>query len=199
MAAPARTVERRPAGDGRPPVEVVRSTRRRRSASAYARDGVVVVQLPAHLPRHEQERLIGELVDKVTGQAQIAAAGGDAALAARARRLADAYVDAVRPTSVRWSGRMRRRFGSATPADGSIRISRELAAFPDYVLDYVIVHELAHLVHADHSTAFETLVARYPDTVRARAFLDGFTAGSARGAIAPMDHDIVEPEEQADA
>jgi len=187
VAVPARTVERRPAGDGRPPVEVVRSTRRRRSASAYARDGVVVVQLPAHLSRREQERLIGELVDQVTGQARIAAAGGDAALMVRARRLADTYLDAVRPTSVRWSGRMRRRFGSCTPEDGSIRISRELAAFPDYVLDYVIVHELAHLVHADHSPAFESLVARYPDTARARAFLDGFTAGTARGAMAADD------------
>lgn len=170
---------------GRPPLEVVRSTKRRRSASAYARDGVVVVQLPAHLPRDEQERLIGELVDKVTGQVQVAEAGGDDTLAARASALADAYVEGAHPTSIRWSGRMKRRFGSCTPQDGSIRISRELAAFPDYVLDYVLVHELAHLVHADHSPAFEALVARYPQTERARAFLDGFTAGTARAGIEP--------------
>lgn len=175
-----RTVERRAATRAHPPLEVVRSARRRRTATAFPRDGVVVVQLPAGLPTDEEERLIASLVRRVTGAARAEAAGGDAALTRRARELADRYLDGVAPTSVRWSPRMRRRYGSCTPATGSIRISRDLAAYPAYVLDYVLVHELAHLQVPDHSRAFQDLVGRFPGTDRARGFLDGvtFAAGS---------------------
>lgn len=183
MARSQRTVERRPADGGRPPLEVVRSARRRRSASAHARDGVIVVQLPAHLPPAEEERLVDELVRKVTGQARAEQLGGDAELARLAARLADRYLDGVRPTSIRWSGRMRRRYGSCTHADGSVRISREVASFPAYVRDYIVVHELAHLAVPDHSAAFDELVARYPHAERARAFLDGFAFGTARAGV----------------
>jgi hypothetical protein len=168
-----RDTERRPATAVRPELELVRSSRRRRSATAFARDGRIVVQLPAGMAAAEEERLIARLVDKVTGRARARAVGDGDRLAARAARLADAYVDGVRPTSVRWSSRMARRWGSCTPEDGSIRLSDRLAGFPGYVLDYVIVHELAHLVEPGHGRAFHAIVDRYPDAQRARGFLDG--------------------------
>ena len=49
------------------------------------------------------------------------------------------------PTSIRWADDMRSRWGSCTPTAGTVRISTRLAVFPDWVVDYVIVHELAHL------------------------------------------------------
>jgi hypothetical protein len=168
-----RTVELRPATADHPPLELVRSTRRRRSATAFVRDGRIVVQLPAGLPAVEEDVLVRRLVDRVSGRARAAAAGGDDELAVRAAALADRYVDGVRPTSIRWSARMQRRWGSCTPGDGSIRISQEVAAFPDVVVDYVIVHELAHLLVPDHSPAFHALVTRYPHHERAAGFLDG--------------------------
>jgi hypothetical protein len=175
--AAARQVEHRPA-DGRwPALEIHRSTRRRRSASAHADGDAVVVRLPSGLARDEEERLIRGLVRKVTGRAQAQALGGDAALRARADDLADRYLDGIRPTSVRWSPRMQRRYGSCTPATGEIRVSQQLATAPRWVLDAVLVHELAHLVVADHSPAFWALVRRYPQAERARGWLEGFTAG----------------------
>lgn len=179
-SAPIRSTERRPPADGLPELELVRSRRRRRTASAHGVDGRVVVQLPAGLPVDEEERLIRSLVRRVTGRSRAEDAGGDEALAARADVLADTWLDGVRATSVRWSGRMERRWGSCSPADGSIRISRRVAAYPRYVLDAVLVHELAHLQVGDHSAAFKALVARFPDTERAHGFLDGitFAAGS---------------------
>ena len=50
-------------------------------------------------------------------------------------------------------------------------MSTRLAAWPPWVLDYVLVHELAHLVEFDHSPAFHALVDRYPRAERARGFL----------------------------
>jgi predicted metal-dependent hydrolase len=170
-------VEHRPAAAGVPPLEIHRSPRRRRSAAASARDGVVVVRLPAGLSDGEEERLVTDLVAKVTGASRAAARGGDAALQRRADQLADRYLDGVRASSVRWSARMRRRHGSCTPAEGSVRISRALATAPAYVLDHVLVHELAHLQVADHGPRFHALVDRHPHAARATGWLEGYSAG----------------------
>lgn len=176
---PSRTTERRPASDGLPDLELVRSARRRRTASAHGVDGRVVVQLPAGLPVAEEDRLIRSLVRRVTGRQRADAVAGDHTLQARADELADRWLDGVRATSVRWSDRMQKRWGSCTPHDGSIRISRRLAAYPRYVLDAVLVHELAHLQVADHSRTFHDLVGRFPGSERARGFLDGIRFAAA--------------------
>ena len=123
---------------------------------------------------------MARLVDRVSGRARVDRVGGDDALAARAAVLADRHLDGVRPASITWSSRMRRRWGSCTPAEGTIRISRALAAFPDWVLDYVLVHELAHLVEPGHGAAFHALVDRYPHAARARGFLEGVQFADAR-------------------
>lgn len=192
---PPPPIEHRPAAPGVPPLEIHRSPKRRRSASAAPRDGVVVVRLPAGLPSSEEERLVAELVRKVTGAARARTRGGDAALERRAAELADRYLDGVRPTSVRWSARMRRRYGSCTPAEGSIRISRELASAPTYVLDHVLVHELAHLQEPGHGARFHALVARYPDAARATGWLEGYTAGRLSAGAGPLElADPLDPE-----
>lgn len=179
-ATPPRTVERVPATAARPALELVRSSRRRASATAFVRDGRVVVQLPAGLPVDDEEALVDRLVDRVSGRLRADRAGGDDVLARRADQLADAHLDGVRASSVAWSSRMRRRWGSCTPSRGTIRINQALAAFPPWVLDYVLVHELAHLQVPGHSPAFHELVERYPEAARARGFLEGVQFADAR-------------------
>ncbi len=115
------------------------------------------------------------LVDKVAGLDRARARGGDEELQARADALADAHLDGVRATSVSWSSRMTTRWGSCSTHSGAIRISDRLASAPDWVLDSVLVHELAHLHHADHGPAFHELANRHPQAARARGFLEGMT------------------------
>jgi predicted metal-dependent hydrolase len=91
-------------------------------------------------------------------------------LAERAATLAARH-DLPRPASIRWVDDMRTRWGSCTPSTGAIRLSSALAPFPDWVVDYVIVHELAHLRVAGHTAEFWRLVARYPRAERARGYL----------------------------
>jgi hypothetical protein len=87
-----------------------------------------------------------------------------------------------------------RRWGSCTPADRSIRLSSRLRSMPEYVVDYVLVHELAHLIEPSHDPRFWALVARYPRAERARGFLEGVELARHEpgDAAAPEDDDLVD-------
>lgn len=183
MAAAAHrpALEHRPATTTSPPVELHRSPRRRRSGQASVTDGRVVVRVPAGLSEAEEAAMVDSLVGKVLRRRAVAAVGGDRALQIRADHLADTYLHGVRATSVRWSPRMQQRYGSCSPATGDIRISDRLAVHPGFVVDYVVVHELAHLHVSGHSESFHRLVDRFPWTERARGYLAGYEAGLAAG------------------
>lgn len=102
----------------------------------------------------------------------------DNALLLRARRLAATYLAGVQPKEVRWVTNQNSRWGSCTPADGTIRLSTRLRELPSWVVDYVLVHELAHLRVPGHDAAFWALVARYPRCERARGYLEGVAAAA---------------------
>ena len=74
-------------------------------------------------------------------------------------------------SSLSYVGNQNTRYGSCTVGKASIRLSDVLAGMPDWVRDYVLVHELAHLVVPNHSAEFWALVQRYPLTERARGYL----------------------------
>lgn len=147
-------------------VEVVRSRRRRRTVSAREVDGVVRVSVPATMSKAEEAKWVRELVDRLERRASTAHVD----LEARAALLARRYRLPL-PASVRWVDNQRARWGSCTPEDSTIRISSRLVREPDWVLDYVLVHELAHLVEPGHGPAFRALVDRYPRAERARGWL----------------------------
>ncbi len=175
VPVPARGARIPPSAD-RPEVEVRVSTRRRKSASAFWSDGRVVVVLPASMPRSARAEMVEDLVRRVLGhRPHLAASDGD--LAARAAQLADRYLDGVRPSSIRWVTNQRSQWGSCTSGTGEIRISDRLRVVPGWVLDAVLVHELAHLVEPNHSPRFRALVDRYARSRDADVFLDGFSLG----------------------
>lgn len=159
-------------------VEVIRSPRRRKTVQATEADGVVRVSIPASMSRADEERWVAEMVRRL-GRRRLAA-GID--LRPRAAVLADRY-RLPRPTEVRWVENQRSRWASCSPGDGVIRVSSRLAGFPSWVVDYVLVHELAHLVEPGHGPAFWGLVHRYRRAERARGFLlaKGSGAGEDEG------------------
>lgn len=170
-----------------PEIEVRRSARRRRTVSAY-RDGErIVVLIPDRFTRSEERRWVDEMVERVTNREQRERSRGprrsDAALARRCRELSARYLGGraglPQPTSVRWVSTMRSRWASCTPADGTIRVSTRLRDLPSWVLDYVLLHELAHLRVPGHGPDFWRLVQRYPRAERARGYLDGISAAAA--------------------
>ena len=151
---------------GMMPFEVVRSANRRKTVQARVVGGVVQVLIPASMSKAEEERWVTEMVARFERRR----ATEPIDLAARAEVLAARHRLAT-PASIRWVDNQEWRWGSCTPADRSIRISSKLASYPPWVIDYVLVHELAHLEVPGHGPAFWALVNRYPRAERARGFL----------------------------
>jgi predicted metal-dependent hydrolase len=147
-------------------VEVVRSARRRKTVQARKVNGVLQVCIPATMTKVEEERWVTEMVRRIERKQ----ATDEVDLMQRADDLATRY-RLLMPTSVRWVTNQESRWGSCTPRDGTIRISSRLVGEPSWVLDYVLVHELAHLTVPNHGPAFWQLVLRYPKAERARGFL----------------------------
>lgn len=165
-------------------VEVRRSARRRRTVTAYREQGRTVVLIPAAFSPAEERRWVAQMVAKLQTREERRrrSLGGDSELMVRARALSVAHLDGLaEPASVRWVDNQHRRWGSCTPADRSIRLSSRLRAMPDYVVDYVLVHELVHLLEPGHDEPFWTLVARYPRAERARGFLEGVEQATHEG------------------
>ena len=127
---------------------------------------VLRIAIPGHMTLAEEAHWVEVMRAKIARRHS--AEGID--LGSRAAALAT-RLGLPKPNEIRWSDRQRTLWGSCTPSTATIRISNRVAAFPPWVIDYVIVHELAHLVVAEHSPAFWDLVARYELTERARGFL----------------------------
>lgn len=148
------------------PVDVIRSSKRRKSSQARLVGGRLRIRIPDYLTAEEEERVVANFVDRFTRRFD----ADRIDLPTRAAELAD-QLGLPHPTEIRWVGNQVQRWGSCSTRSGRIRLSDRLAAFPDWVIDYVIVHELAHLVEPNHSPEFWSLADRYPLAERAKGFL----------------------------
>lgn len=192
-ARSGRTAKAEPGGvprttDGGAPVVVRRSARRTRTVAAFWENGTAVVAIPARFTAAQEAEWVHKMVAKLQRQGERRAASGrrrpatDAALAQHAALLSAKYLGGrAVPTSVRWVSNQNSRWGSATPAEGTIRLSDKLRPMPQWVIDYVLLHELAHLLVAAHNSAFWKLLEAYPETERAKAFLEGVSFATGRG------------------
>jgi predicted metal-dependent hydrolase len=157
-------------------IEVRRSRRRRRTVSAYRENGRTIVLIPARFTRAEEKQWVATMVAKLEKGDQ-RRRPSDTQLAKRAADLSQRHLGGLaKPSSIRWVGNQNSRWGSCTPADGTIRISARVKGMPAYVLDYVVLHELAHLLAPGHGPEFWSLLESYPRTERARGYLEGVAA-----------------------
>lgn len=164
--------------------------------AAFWENGTAVVAIPARFTAAQENEWVHRMLAKLQRQGERRAAAGkkrpasDAALAAHAAELSRQYLGGrAVPSSVRWVSNQNSRWGSATPADGTIRLSDKLRPMPQWVIDYVLLHELAHLLVAAHNAAFWKLLEAYPETRRAKAFLEGVSFAMARGLPDNSGHD----------
>jgi predicted metal-dependent hydrolase len=167
-----------------PTVEVRRSRKRRRTVSAYREDDRVIVMIPARLSAKEEREWVTTMLERLE-RSEKRRRPSDAGLKRRAAELSNRYLGGLpQPTTVRWVDNQNSRWGSCTPSDRSIRLSTRLKGMPSWVIDYVLVHELAHLIEAGHTPAFWAWVDRYPKAERAKGFLEGVACATHLGLTA---------------
>lgn len=182
-------MEQTRSGEGLPDrVEIRRSARRRRSVSARVEPDKVVVLMPAGLTPTQEQEHVEELVARLRRRRRRTRLAADD-LAGRAATLSRTYLeDRAHPSSVRWVTNQGRRWGSCSVHERTIRISGQLEGMPPWVVDAVLVHELAHLLVAHHGPEFTAWVQRYPRYTEAQGFLAGVSwAQAAAGSSDPTD------------
>ena len=152
-------------------IRIIRSTKRRKTVQARKVGGILEILAPAALSDEQLQPHIRRLVERI--ERRDANAGLDRhRLDERASALNRRYFnDGLTYHSIRWSHTQKQSFGSCTPSLGTIRISARLSRMPKFVLEYVILHELAHLREPNHGKRFWTLVNQYAKTERARGYL----------------------------
>ncbi len=160
-----------------PEVEVRISKRRKKTSEAKWVGGRIVVSLPAHLNLESRQKTIDWLVERLLTRHRLQSGLDDDGLLARAIDLSERYLVGARPVSVRWVDNQTARWGSCSYHSGHIRVSHRLRVVPEWVLDSVLVHEVAHLTHPDHSPAFHKLAGAYPRHQEAGVFLAGYGLG----------------------
>lgn len=152
-------------------VRIIRSVKRAKTVSARVVDGVLEVLAPANCPDEHIQPLIDKLQQRIVKKQQQRTTSAED-LEQIAQRLNHRYFQkSLQWQSIEWSTQQNTIYGSCTPALGTIRISHRLTKMPLFVQEYVVIHELAHLIEANHSPKFWQLVNRYPLTERARGYL----------------------------
>ena len=168
-----------PLPDNLPEFRVIRSTRRKRSISAYRQNGIIEIHIPDRMSRKDEFAMIPEMIAIVLKR-EAKNRSSNAQLETLAHELITKFLPEFheRPSSITWRT-MRERWGSCTTGDGTIRISHRLNGVPEYVISHVLFHELIHLRVPGHGDEFTHYLDRDPDKHRAEAFLEGFEAGLA--------------------
>jgi predicted metal-dependent hydrolase len=170
-------------------IEVRRSRRRRRTVSAYREGGRTIVLIPSRFSADEERAWVEAMMRKLEAGDK-RRRPSDQQLLERAVDLSRRYLGGmVEPVSIAWVKNQSSRWGSCTPADGTIRISVRVKGMPSWVLDYVILHELTHLLQPGHGREFWSLLESYPRTERARGFLEGVAATT---GLKPQSDDEIE-------
>lgn len=157
-----------------PLIEVIRSPRRKRTVQARIVGDRVVVRIPAHMSKAEEESAVADIVAKLKRKTTSSPAS-DEGLFARATQLNEQVLQG-RATigSIRWVSNQHTRWGSCTISTGDIRITDRLQHIPDYVLDAVIVHELTHTFIPGHGPEFWEWAERAPRAERAKGYLEAY-------------------------
>lgn len=157
-------------------VEVIRSAKRRKSYAARLVGGVLRVTVPSWMSAREERAAVAEMTARF--QRKMSTNRIDLR-----RRMSILHRNHGLPVAdaIRWSDDMLGRWASCTPSTSTIRVSTRIAAFPDWVVDYVLVHEMVHLLHGGHGPEFWAAVNVYPRTERAIGYLIAKSGGDSDG------------------
>ena len=150
-----------------PAVEIIRSKRRKKTIQASQRNGVLTIVVPENISKREERHWTKAMLADLRRHKRTS----DEELFEACKALATRYRLPM-PQSIRWTPDQKTRWAYCDTFKQEIGICEKVQTFPQWVGDYIIVHELAHLLEPLHNAAFWQLVRKYPKAERARGYLD---------------------------
>ncbi|MCK4416337.1 MAG: M48 family metallopeptidase [Thermoplasmatales archaeon] len=152
-------------------VKIIRSERRKKTIQTKYVDGKLCIYLPSGLTEAEEKKWIDRMITKSVSRQRKQKLNSGGSLWKRAQNLNKIYFRGNLDFDIKYVTNQNSRFGSCTPENMVVRISDRIANMPRWVRDYVIIHELAHLLYPDHSKKFWEKVYQYKYTERAKGYL----------------------------
>jgi predicted metal-dependent hydrolase len=153
-------------------VVVKRSRARRKTVEATLENGTMRVMAPEHISQKHLEKLIAEFRDRFVRREYARIINRDGRLLKKARDFNRRYFGGkLRIQKIEYSVRQNSHYGTCCPESGKILINSRLREMPQWVEDYIIIHELAHLIYPHHGEAFWRAVRQYPKAERAIGYL----------------------------
>lgn len=153
-------------------ITIIRSKRRRKTIQTKYADGRLWIYLPFGMNPKEEEKWIKKMIERNEQWAKKKTfKKSDSWLMHRAQELNKKYFNGSLQFSIKFVLNQNTRYGSCTSVDRSIRISERVKTMPSWVQNYIIIHELAHLIYPDHSKKFWDKVHQYKYAERAIGYL----------------------------
>ena len=152
-------------------IEIIRSKKRKKTVQAKVVDNTLRIYLPVGLSKKEESKWIQKMKLQIEKKERKNKLNDSNDLQQRAERINKLYFDGKLDFSIQFVTNQTMKHGSCTPSTKTIRISDVIAGYPRYVQDYLIMHELTHLIYPDHSNDFWEKVNEYPYVERAKGFL----------------------------
>ena len=168
-----------------------------KNVNARLRGSTLSVSAPLKMPQATLDGIVIDLAQKLVRRVHAQRVNQEEDALALARRGAARFTPWVpQPLdvqAVRLVASQQACWGSYSLATRTIRLNAVLRRMPRWVMEAVVVHELAHIVHPNHSPAFWELARRvYPETDRARAFLAGVAwLGRQFGELPPVERALL--------
>ena len=153
-------------------IQITRSQRRRKTVSARMKNGVIEVSAPVDISEGKLREIVERFQLKFERKSKITELSRSEDLTKIAGKLNQRYFNGqITVNSIKYVTNQNSRFGSCNYRRKTIRISHRLASMPVWVRDYVIIHEMAHILEPNHDKSFYNLVSVYPLAERSRGFL----------------------------
>ena len=153
-------------------VKVIRSRRRMRTVSARIVKNTLLVNAPLILSQERLDKIVSDFkvkFEKIRLKDDLDKKDN---LTERARRINERYFgNKLKFNSIEYVTDQNSRFGCCNYRAATIRISHKVGLMPEWVRDYVILHEMAHLIEPNHGRAFRDIISRYKLAERARGYL----------------------------
>ncbi len=160
-------------------VKITRSHRRKRTVSARLVKDLLMVSAPYLLSQERLDNIVTDFKLKFERKRLKEDLDKKQDLLDIVANLNKKYFgNKLRINSVEYVTNQNSKFGCCNYRSADIRISHKIGLMPGWVRNYVLIHEMAHLIEPNHSKLFWDIVSRYKLAERARGYL--MATGAAR-------------------